>query len=244
MAFIATEGRNIYLAFRGTSNVADAISDALALQAPYNLVPNGGNVSGGFLIYYEGTGTYPIESEILSKLDDLIMTEDYYNLYITGHSLGAALAALAFPDLSQYTSISKVFMYSFTGPGVGDSDFVSAYEGEYSPDHVSWRMVNTNDLFPKLPPLGLDCTDFTYEHVSGEHDIKFGAALPALPDFSKDNCDLITIGTQFVTYGLDNQDDISTDHRMCTYFMTLCMMGSDPSTCSARAIGCGGANSL
>jgi Lipase (class 3) len=243
MAFIATEGNSIYLAFRGTSNVADSLSDALAIQVPYNLVPNGGKVSGGFLLDYEGTDSNPRESEILSKLDDLIMTGNYDNLYITGHSLGAALAAIAFPDLSQNTSVSNVFMYSFAGPAVGDSDFVSTYEAEYGPDRVSWRVVNVNDLVPKLPPLGLDCTDFKYEHVSGEHDITFGVALPALPDFSSDNCNLITIGAQVATYGLNNIDDISTDHKMCTYFMTLCMMGNDPSTCQDRAIGCGGADS-
>lgn len=240
IAFIATESNNIYLAFRGTSNVSDALSDALAIQVPYDLIPDGGRVSGGFLGMYEGTDSFPVESEILSKLDELIMTGNYDNLYITGHSLGAALAVLAFPDLSQNASAPNVFMYSFAGPAAGDGDFVSAYEGEYGPDRVSWRIVNTNDLVPKLPPQGLDCTDFMFEHVSGEHDITFGTALPALPDFSQDNCNLITIGAKVVTYGLNNEDGIIEDHSMCTYFMTLCAMGSEPSTCADRAIGCTG----
>lgn len=243
VAFIATESDNIYLAFRGTSNVSDAITDALAIQIDYGLVPDGGMVSGGFLSMYEGSGAFPIEPDILSELDDLVMTGNYDNLYITGHSLGAALAVLAFPDISQNVSVSNVIMYNFAGPAAGDSGFVSTYEGEYGPDRVSWRIVNTNDLVPKLPPLGLDCPDFMYEHVSGEHEITFGTALPALPDFSKDNCDLITIGSQVVTYGLDNLDGVAEDHKMCTYFMTLCMTGSDPSTCQQRAIGCGGDDS-
>jgi len=131
-------------------------------------------------------------------------------------------------------------MYSFAGPAVGNSDFVSTYEGEYGSNRVSWRVVNTNDLVPKLPPLGLDCTDFMYEHVSGEYDITFGVALPVLPDFAADNCNLLTIGADLITYGLNNLDGIETDHMMCTYFMTLCEQGSDPSTCAERAIGCGG----
>lgn len=240
LAFIATEGNNIYLAFRGTANVADAISDAIAIQTPYTLVPDGGKVSAGFLTTYMGTDTNPIQPDILGKLDELVMTGNYDNLYITGHSLGAALAVASFPDLSQNVSITNLLMYNFAGPGVGDSQFVSTYEGEYGADRVSWRIVNTNDLVPKLPPLGLDCTDFMYEHVSGEHEITFGVTLPALPDFGNDDCDLITISAQIVTYGLNNMDDIETDHSMCTYFMTLCMMGSDPSTCTDRAIGCGG----
>ena len=143
------------------------------------------------------------------------MTGDYDTLYITGHSLGGALAVLAFPDLSQKVSISNVSMYNFAGPAAGDSDFVSAYEGEYNSNHVSWRIVNENDLVPKLPPLGLDC-----------------------PDFSGDKCDLVDIGAQVVTYGLQNIDGISEDHKMCTYFMTLCAMTPDPTTCDARAVGC------
>jgi hypothetical protein len=108
---------------------------------------------------------------------------------------------------------------------------------------VSWRIVNTNDLVPKLPPLGLDCPDFSYFHVSGEYQIAFGTALPALPDFSADNCNLISIGADVLTYGLNNQDGIIEDHKLCTYFMTLCAEGSDPSTCAERAVGCGAADS-
>lgn len=238
IAFIATNERNVFLSFRGTDTVEEVLADFLAFQIPYDQIPDGGNVSEGFLNIYKGTDSNPLQPAIISKLDDLIMTGNYDNLYITGHSLGAAVAVLAFPDLSQNTSISKVFMYNFAGPVVGDGKFVSAYEGEYSADRVSWRIVNTNDLVPKLPPIGLDCPDFMYEHVSGEQDITFGVELPMLPDFSNDDCNLLSIGEQVVNYGLQNKDGIETNHDHCTYFMTLCMMGSDPSTCKERAIGC------
>lgn len=243
VAFIATEGSGIYLAFRGTSNVSDALSDALALQTDYVFIDNGGMVSQGFLDAYEGTGDNPVEQDILAVLDNLVMTGDYDTLYITGHSLGGALAVLAFPDLSQKVSIDNVLMYNFAGPAVGNSDFISAYQDEYGTNRVSWRIVNTNDLVPKLPPLGLDCPDFSYFHVSGEYQIEFGVSLPALPDFSADNCNLISIGADVLTYGLNNQDGIIEDHKLCTYFMTLCEQGSDPSTCAERAIGCGGTES-
>ena len=160
VAFIATEGNSIYLAFRGTSNVADAISDALAIQVDYGLVPDGGMVSGGFLGMYEGTGDFPVESDILSDLDQLLMTGNYDNLYITGHSLGAAIAALAFPDLSQNSSAANVFMYSFAGPAVGDSDFVSMYEAEYGSDRVSWRVVNDERPRSEAPPHGARLSGF------------------------------------------------------------------------------------
>jgi len=243
IAFIATEGDNIYVSFRGTANISDAISDVVALQVPYLFVPSGGNVAFGFLDVYGFDNSEPIENTILSKLDELTMTGNFKNLFITGHSLGAALAFLAFPDFSQNVGmIDSVTMYNFAGPAVGDSQFVSTYEGEELLNRISFRIVNTNDLVPKLPPQGLDCFLFSYEHVDGEVTITFGTELPPLPDFGNNNCDLATIAGQVITYGLNNQDGILEDHSMCTYFSTLCNMGSDPGTCSQRAIGCDDGN--
>jgi len=243
IAFIATEGDNIYVVFRGTANISDAISDVIALQVPYDFVPNGGNVALGFLDVYGFEASNPIVSTILAKLDELTMTGNFNNLFITGHSLGAALAFLAFPDFSQNVGmIDSVTMYNFAGPAVGDSQFVSTYEATESLNRISFRIVNTNDLIPMLPPLGLDCFLFSYEHVDGEVTITFGTQLPPLPDFANDDCDLITIGEQLTTYGIINMDDILEDHSMCTYFDTLCMMGSSPGTCAQRAIGCDDGN--
>jgi len=239
LAFVATKDDSIYVSFRGTANFTDAISDIAAIQVQYNFVPTTGQVSGGFQGAYTGTDTFPIESAILSKVDELAMTGSFKNLYITGHSLGAALAFLAFPDFSQNVSnIDNVVMYNFAGPAAGDSAWVTTYEGEYATNRISFRIVNKNDLVPMLPPLGLDCPAFSYFHVDNEFEVDFGVALPPLPDFEADNCSLISIGAQLVTYGINNQSDILEDHSMCTYFSTLCSMGSSPGTCSQRAIGC------
>ncbi len=238
-AFIATMDDNIYLSFRGTETFSDDVSDFAALQVPYNFIPNGGKISLGFLASYQGDETNPIQSTIINKLDELIMTGNFTNLYITGHSLGAAVAGVAFPDLAQNLGmIDNVTMYNFASPVLGDSDFVSAYEATESENRISFRVVNTNDLVPMLPPIGLDCTNFSYFHVDGEETITFGTQLPALPDFSQDNCNLITIAAQIVLYGVVNKDGIGENHDHCTYFSTLCAMGSDPSGCSDRAIGC------
>lgn len=243
IAFIATKDDNIYLSFRGTANIMDDVDDAAALQEPYKFVPMGGSVSLGFQGVYEGDEANPVESAILSKLDELTMTGNFNNLFITGHSLGAALAFLAFPDLSQNLGmIDSVTMYNFAGPAVGDSQFVSTYEGEESLNRISFRIVNEYDLVPKLPPLGLDCPDFDYHHVDGKHEIMFGEELPALPDFAAADCDLITIAGDILNYGIANFDGILENHSMCTYFDALCAMGSSPGTCSQRAIGCNDGN--
>ncbi|MEM7009707.1 MAG: lipase family protein, partial [Thermodesulfobacteriota bacterium] len=243
IAFVATKEEGIYVSFRGTANFTDAITDIAAIQLPYNFVPTSGKVSGGFQGVYTGTDDFPIESTILSKVDELAMTGNFTTLYITGHSLGAALAFLAFPDFSQNTTnIDTVIMYNFAGPAAGDSAWVSTYEGEYAPNRISFRIVNTNDLVPMLPPLGLDCTDFSYFHVDNKHEITFGVTLPPLPDFADDNCNLLSIGGQLATYGINNQNGILEDHSMCTYYKTLCDMTSDPSSCAGGAVGCDDGN--
>jgi triacylglycerol lipase len=242
LAFIATKGNSIYVVFRGTAETVEVQADLDVVQVPYDLVPHGGDVSDGFLSIYLGTQENPIEPEILTKLDELIGTGNYDTVFITGHSLGGALSVLAFPDLSQNVNISNVIMYSFAGPGVGNSTFANTYESGYGMSHISWRVVNTNDLYPMLPPLGLDCPGFTYEQVNGEEDITFGTALPPLPDFSQENCNATLIASQLAAYELNNQSGIDEDHSLCNYFMTLCMMGSDPTSCSdiADQFGCGG----
>jgi hypothetical protein len=242
LAFIATKDDSIYVSFRGSADLSDVINDIAAIQVRYNFVPTTGKVSVGFQTAYTGNVTDPIESNILSKLDELTMTGNFKNLYITGHSLGAALALLAFPDFSQNVSnIDNVVMYNFAGPAAGDSNWVTTYEGEYAPNRISFRIVNKNDLVPMLPPLGLDCTDppFSYFHVDNKFEITFGIQLPPLPDFADDNCDLLTIGEQLGAYLLNNGEDAGKNHNHCNYFSALCSMGSSPETCSQRAIGCG-----
>lgn len=247
LAFVATKDDGIYVVFRGTANFSDAISDLAAIQVPYNFVPTMGLVSGGFQGAYAGTDDFPIESTILSKVDELTKTGNFSTLYITGHSLGAALAFLAFPDFSQnIMNIDNVTMYNFAGPAAGDSAWVNTYEGEYAPNRISFRIVNKYDLVPMLPPLGLDCTDFSYFHVDNKFEIEFGVELPPLPNFSDDVsngvCDLISIGGQLATYGITNQSNILEDHSMCTYYKTLCDMTSDPSSCAGGAVGCDDGN--
>lgn len=87
-------------------------------------------------------------------------------LYVTGHSLGGALATLCAMDLGTNFPKSfpagKLFMYSLASPlvaagvttfsstlSVPTGTFVSAYNQAVP---VSWRVVHAADLVPILPP--------------------------------------------------------------------------------------------
>jgi triacylglycerol lipase len=127
IAFIATKGDAIYLSFRGTANVTDMFEDLLITQDSYKYVANGGRTESGFTETYDGSDEHPVRDPILDKVMELVATDKYNSLYITGHSLGAALSVLAFPDLSENTSIKNVVLYNFACPAVGDDEFVTLY---------------------------------------------------------------------------------------------------------------------
>ena len=149
----------------------------------------------------------------------LIATGSFSELYVTGHSLGAALAVLSAPQLAAETSLVPT-VYTFAGPRVGDPVFALAYADRVP---VTWRVVNTNDIVPTLPPTVAvvdengDEKIFFYEHVDSE--------------------DAITFGTP-----IRSPSDIVEDHSLCNYYDTLCAETSDPSACEALAMGADGCN--
>jgi len=123
----------LILAFRGTQlSARDIISDIKANLTP---APDGGRIHSGFLEAYQ-----KVESDIKATLND----EKYEKLplYITGHSLGGALALVATRYLG---GDSTGATYTFGGPRVADDKF---YEAIKTP---VYRVVHNADVVPRLP---------------------------------------------------------------------------------------------
>ena len=66
-------------------------------------------------------------------------------LWITGHSLGGALALLAADRLWDTYGVQGV--YTFGAPRIGDKHFVTGFAPR------TFRFVNNNDVVPHLPPF-------------------------------------------------------------------------------------------
>lgn len=218
IAFVATKDENIYVVFRGTVTIIEWIDDAEFAQVSYTFVSGGGMTEQGFTTVYA-----TINTDIINTVNDLINSGKFTTLYVTGHSLGAALAVLAAPELNDKTSLPPTF-YNFAGPRVGDPKFSIQIYG--SRIRTSWRVVNTNDLVPKLPePVVVMFQNnrlrkFFYEHVNAAHDITFGKPISSPTDFT----------------------DIEANHIMCNYYNALCEMTGDPETCKKMADGADGCN--
>ena len=77
-----------------------------------------------------------------------------YSVWVTGHSLGAAIASVAAASVSKlgYISPENIKLVSYGQPRVGDSDYVAAVD-KLIP--YSFRVVHAHDLIAHLPPKGM-----------------------------------------------------------------------------------------
>ena len=160
-ALVAQRDDRAYAMFRGTETLEDWYKDTEIDQVPYELphVTNVGLVHEGFFDLYKS-----LRQELLSQLNVL---QDVRTLYVTGHSLGAALAMVAVPDLIANALTKQrptIFQYNLAGPRACDPK-LAAFLNTGSA-HI-YRIVNSCDLVPDVPPsvyLGLT-EKVLYEHV-------------------------------------------------------------------------------
>ena len=139
--FIIESPEDIVVAFRGTDSDSDIIADLEFLQVLFFLVPDAGKTHAGFTFIY-----FTCHNQLIDTLHELPADK---TLYITGHSLGAALATLNALDVSANTDFKQIVMCNFASPRVGNPDFVGKYNSRLT---NSVRFVNVYDVIPMLPP--------------------------------------------------------------------------------------------
>ncbi|KAF7722570.1 hypothetical protein EC973_002960 [Apophysomyces ossiformis] len=121
-------------------------------------------------------------NEKAAHLKTCLGTDEAIQVWITGHSLGAAMSSLLFARWlkcpEELTDCVLRDCYVIGTPAVGDNDFASMFASHtLSPvtrSSTLWRVINKADLFCRLPP-GYDSrtighymsrTDFfNYSHV-------------------------------------------------------------------------------
>ena len=135
-AILISNDKFITLAFRGTesTSIKDIKSDAKATTTKCS---SGGNIHSGFKEAYE---------EVAMEIQNDIDQEAYANkpLFITGHSLGGALATIAAKQLTHAGGIASCYTYG--SPRVGDEDWVSDIKAPL------YRLVNAADCVTMMPP--------------------------------------------------------------------------------------------
>lgn len=134
----------VIIAFRGTSNLRDWITDAQFWRRTLVEEANGDDcqVHDGFLDAYES-----IIEKLSVHLRGIVADR---KVFVTGHSLGGALAILAALELKrQKFPVAQV--YTFGQPRVGNGAFKRLYE--WSLGAATFRVVHEEDIVARLPHL-------------------------------------------------------------------------------------------
>lgn len=149
-AFLAKNDEFAVLAFRGTE-VSKKVDIKTDVQAARVSVLEG-RVHAGFRVAYDSVAK-DVEKAVLS-LKDL-------PLYITGHSLGAALATVATQRMEHNPRIREMIAacYTFGSPRVGNSHYDMEFKSPI------YRVVNTTDIVTIIPLLAMG-----YLHIG---DVRF-----------------------------------------------------------------------
>jgi len=170
--FVAGDKDKIIVSFRGTegTSLKDWATDVgmfkthWTTQIQTNINESFGKLHHGF--------TQAVNSVYLDVLAEITrLRGNLQPIYVTGHSLGGALAVV-FSAMVELTvsQMSIAGVYTFGQPRVGDHQFCRLFNNQMH--DRCFRMVNNNDVVTRMPPQMLG-----YSHVGElkyfDHDGQF-----------------------------------------------------------------------
>lgn len=145
-AFVARRDNFLVVCFRGTSSAKDMLTDLKVRKRSFG---DAGRVHRGFLD--------ASDSSWQAVLDAVNEAGPDLPVFVTGHSLGAALALLAAYRLADAgKSVEGVYVYGC--PRVGNDDYADAYNQKLGTR--TFPHVNHKDIVTTVPPRWLG-----YHHV-------------------------------------------------------------------------------
>jgi triacylglycerol lipase len=147
--FVAGNDDMVLVAFRGTEGgeLKDWKADAKIKKVPGK---GGGHVHRGFKKALEG-----VSSEMAAAVREY--RSEGQPVFVTGHSLGAALAGLAVAAASS-ERVEIAGLYTYGMPRVGNHTFAEKFMKNHG--KRAYRIVNNNDVVTRLPPSSVG-----YKHV-------------------------------------------------------------------------------
>ena len=136
-AYVSASKTELIVACRGTqpTQPTDLLADLNTIPKRHGV----GWVHSGF------------RTEARKVLDDIIAfvkANKNRDIYVTGHSLGAAMALYVTQEL-EYAGFQPKLLMSYGQPRLGNSDYVASIKTEH------YRFVNCNDLVTHVPPQAM-----------------------------------------------------------------------------------------
>ena len=146
---ISEKNKRITVIFRGSESKYDWYYD---LNIWKKKLHDNVYVHGGFYKQLHNENMYNnLKEEIIKLINDY----SDYKIYVTGHSLGGALATLFGYELSNDIE-NKVNIISFASPRVGDNAFKKSFNIKSNINHL--RVTNHRDIVTAFPFIN-------YKHV-------------------------------------------------------------------------------
>ena len=181
-AYLASDDQSLVVAFRGSQSPKslDGFKDWLLTNANNLLVVPEGRAGTDFAAAGVGArfhrGFVEALGEIWDPLSAAVREAWEANerpLWVTGHSLGGAIALLAaWRFQRQFLPVHAVV--TFGAPMIGNAAAAQAFEHEF-PDRI-FRYVDVEDPVPLLPTVSLAAN--TYSHCRTEVPLKGPSAQP------------------------------------------------------------------
>ena len=135
----------VVVAFRGSAKYEQAIVEFLESF----LIPEVSFLDGKVQSYWY-RAFYVLWPSMEAEVKALVVKNPSYQIWVTGHSLGAAVASLASTWLAYYNTEPRknIILYTFGMPRVGNYKYALQHDQLVN---NSWRVVNSNDLVPHFP---------------------------------------------------------------------------------------------
>ena len=182
LGFLASREGNVYIVLRGTVLAQEWLEDAKVCQVPYPYRRKTGMTHKGFTRVYRS-----VRLQIMKTVGELARTRGIETLYVTGHSLGGAVAMLAAVDLhANLHPRIRTILYTFAQPRTGSVRFTDFVDEQMD---QSWRIVNRNDSVCGVPGERVFCMSAFpdvveyYATIRNEYYLDFGEKSSSPDDF-------------------------------------------------------------
>jgi hypothetical protein len=202
--FVASDDHNLVVALRGTDQVIDWITNIEVAQVK----GLGGHIHQGF---HDSLNL--VWDELQSIVEELL--DAGQTIWVTGHSLGGALATLAAARFVE-VGLEPYITCTFGAPRVFDPRAAAAYLPRL------YRFINKGDLVPTVPPA-LTFPWYLYRHT-GSLAVVLDAERGAAASVNGQERDLFRLARWLFSPAIDWQKNISqrlTDHAMQTYIALI-----------------------
>lgn len=150
-ALPAGSRQQLWIAFRGTQT-----REEWKVDFTFNQMPLDAEDAADIMVHEGFYMSYLELAPAIRNYVKTLVTPDT-TVYITGHSLGAALAILCAADLcllGAQLGVTDVRLYGFAAPRVGNSAFVKMVMGQLGNSALRefYLVCNDADIVPSVPP--------------------------------------------------------------------------------------------